>query len=47
MKFRPYNLSRPSKPRRPFVNLVNRRHKQRRPYTPLTWQPFRILLVGI
>lgn len=46
MKFRPYTLSRSSKPRRPFVNLVNRRHK-RRPYTPLTWQPFRILLVGI
>ena len=47
MKFRPYTASRTqSKPRRPFINLVNR-HPKRRPYTPLTWQPFRILLVGI
>lgn len=46
MKFRPYTLSQPSKPRRPLLNLVNRRHK-RRSYKPLTWQPFRILLVGI
>jgi hypothetical protein len=45
MKFRPYNLARlvTAKALRPLPKS----ERKRRPYRPLTWQPFRILLVGI
>jgi len=45
MKFRPYNLVRyaATKALRPLPKT----QRKRRPYRPLTWQPFRILLVNI